>query len=207
MAYGMMSEEERKRALMAQMLQQGIVERERKTTNRGLNRHPTQNEVLGLPDTDYSMNASMVGPDANNILERENNLLQYHQNSINNNMIFDETGAPTTVYTAGLVNPEQPDRLYTVPGYDNVTGKYIAKLDEFGQPLRNERGDVIIDEDKLYDTAKERNYFDTMPYTKRYPDNRDLTVEEHMELVRRLKNVINRDGTMIQKIRGTYGRN
>jgi hypothetical protein len=62
MAYGMMSEEERKRALMAQMLQQRIMEQEPNTTNRGLNRPPTQNEVLGLPDTDYSMNASMVGP-------------------------------------------------------------------------------------------------------------------------------------------------
>ena len=55
--------------------------------------------------------------------------------------------------------------------------------------------------------AQDRNYFDTMPYTTRYPDNKKLTIEEHMELVNRLKNVINRDGTMVQKIRGTYGRN
>ena len=141
------------------------------------------------------------------MLRRENNLLQYHQNSINNNMIFDEKGTPTTVYTTGAVNPEQPNRLYTVPGYDNVTGEYVAKLDEFGQPLRNERGDVIIDEDKLYDIALDRNYFENMPYTNRYEDDRDMTEEEHMELVRRLKESINRDGAMIQKIRGTYGRN
>ena len=46
-----------------------------------------------------------------------------------------------------------------------------------------------------------------MPYTNRYEDDRDMTEEEHMELVRRLKESINRDGAMIQKIRGTYGRN
>ena len=73
--------------------------------------------------------------------------------------------------------------------------------------MGNERGDVIIDEDKLYDIALDRNYFDTMPYTTRYPEDRERTIEEHMELVRRLKESINRDGGMIQKIRGTYGRN
>jgi len=141
------------------------------------------------------------------MLKRENNLLQYHQDSINNNLMFDDKGTPTTVYTTGAVNPEQPDRLYTVPGYDNISGEYVAKLDEFGEPLKNERGDVIIDEDKLYNMAQDRNYFDTMPYTTRYPKDRERTIEEHMELVRRLKESINRDGAMIQKIRGTYGRN
>tara|TARA_R100001086_G_C11841315_1_gene259169 strand:- start:2184 stop:2588 length:405 start_codon:yes stop_codon:yes gene_type:complete len=123
------------------------------------------------------------------MLKRENNLLQYHQDSINKNLMFDEQGNPTTVYIRGAVNPEQPDRLYAVPSYDNETGK------------------IIENEDRLTDMAMEKNFFETMPYTTRYEDNRDLTEEEHMELVRKLKNVINRDGTMIQKIRGTYGRN
>jgi|TARA_R100000329_G_C7534098_1_gene188435 hypothetical protein len=123
------------------------------------------------------------------MLRRENNLLQYHQNSINNNMIFDEKGRPTTAYITGLVDPEQPERLYAIPAYDNISGK------------------IINNEDELTDLAIERNYFENMPYTNRYEDDRDMTEEEHMELVRRLKESINRDGAMIQKIRGTYGRN
>ena len=123
------------------------------------------------------------------MLRRENNLLQYHQNSINNNMIFDEIGRPTTAYITGLVDPEKPERLYAIPAYDNILGK------------------IINNEDELTDLAIERNYFENMPYTNRYEDDRDMTEEEHMELVRRLKESINRDGAMIQKIRGTYGRN
>ena len=123
------------------------------------------------------------------MLRRENNLLQYHQNSINNNMIFDEKGRPTTAYITGLVDPEKPERLYAIPAYDNILGK------------------IINNEDELTDLAIERNYFENMPYTNRYEDDRDMTEEEHMELVRRLKEFINRDGAMIQKIRGTYGRN
>ena len=123
------------------------------------------------------------------MLRRENNLLQYHQNSINNNMIFDEKGKPTTAYITGLVDPEKPERLYAIPAYDNILGK------------------IINNEDELTDLAIERNYFENMPYTNRYEDDRDMTEEEHMELVRRLKESINRDGAMIQKIRGTYGRN
>ncbi len=123
------------------------------------------------------------------MLRRENNLLQYHQNSINNNMIFDEKGRPTTAYITGLVDPEKPERLYAIPAYDNILGK------------------IINNEDELTDLAIERNYFENMPYTNRYEDDRDMTEEEHMELVRRLKESINRDGAMIQKIRGTYGRN
>ena len=123
------------------------------------------------------------------MLRRENNLLQYHQNSINNNMIFDEKGRPTTAYITGLVDPEKPERLYAIPAYDNILGK------------------IINNEDELTDLAIERNYFENMPYTNRYEDDRDMTVEEHMELVRKLKESINRDGAMIQKIRGTYGRN
>ena len=123
------------------------------------------------------------------MLRRENNLLQYHQNSINNNMIFDEKGRPTTAYITGLVDPEKPERIYAIPAYDNILGK------------------IINNEDELTDLAIERNYFENMPYTNRYEDDRDMTEEEHMELVRRLKESINRDGAMIQKIRGTYGRN
>ena len=123
------------------------------------------------------------------MLRRENNLLQYHQNSINNNMIFDEKGRPTTAYITGLVDPEKPERLYAIPAYDNILGK------------------IINNEDELTDLAIERNYFENMPYNNRYEDDRDMTEEEHMELVRRLKESINRDGAMIQKIRGTYGRN
>ena len=123
------------------------------------------------------------------MLRRENNLLQYHQNSINNNMIFDEKGRPTTAYITGLVDPEKPERLYAIPAYDNILGK------------------IINNEDELTDLAIERIYFENMPYTNRYEDDRDMTEEEHMELVRRLKESINRDGAMIQKIRGTYGRN
>ena len=123
------------------------------------------------------------------MLRRENNLLQYHQNSINNNMIFDEKGRPTTAYITGLVDPEKPERLYAIPAYDNILGK------------------IINNEDELTDLAIERNYFENMPYTNRYEDDRDMTEEEHMELVRRLKESINRDGAMIQKIRGTYFRN
>ena len=123
------------------------------------------------------------------MLRRKNNLLQYHQNSINNNMIFDEKGRPTTAYITGLVDPEKPERLYAIPAYDNILGK------------------IINNEDELTDLAIERNYFENMPYTNRYEDDRDMTEEEHMELVRRLKESINRDGAMIQKIRGTYGRN
>ena len=66
---------------------------------------------------------------------------------------------------------------------------------------------IIDNEDKLTDIAIERGYFDDMPYTTRYPDDRELTIEEHMALVNKLKESINRDGVMIQKIRGTYGRN
>ena len=123
------------------------------------------------------------------MLRRENNLLQYHQNSINNNMIFDEKGRPTTAYITGLVDPEKPERLYAIPAYDNILGK------------------IINNEDELTDLAIERNYFENMPYNNRYEDDRDMNEEEHMELVRRLKESINRDGAMIQKIRGTYGRN
>tara|TARA_R100000329_G_scaffold126302_1_gene104884 strand:- start:1214 stop:1618 length:405 start_codon:yes stop_codon:yes gene_type:complete len=123
------------------------------------------------------------------MLKREHNLLQYHQDSINNNLKINEDGSPTTVYIKGAVNPEQPDRLYAVPGYDNKTGE------------------IIDNEDKLTDIAIERGYFDDMPYTTRYPDDRELTIEEHMALVNKLKESINRDGVMIQKIRGTYGRN
>ena len=94
------------------------------------------------------------------MLRRENNLLQYHQNSINNNMIFDEKGRPTTAYITGLVDPEKPERLYAIPAYDNILGKIINNEDELTDTDKKYLTDItekFVEDNISADDAKKKN--------------------------------------------------